>query len=136
MAFTSSRQPSPRFRRQWRPIGFAVFLVVAIYWLFWSGSDSRSHIDPYHQTNDGRMSSQSPAANPESSTLKAGKNTKEMIIAKVKADDTKWLLTFFPDWKKNFYVVDDRKAYLKIPKNKGRESMVYLTYVCFSFFEE
>jgi hypothetical protein len=137
MALSSSRQPSMRYRRQWRPIGIAVFLVIAIYWLFWSGSDSHTHIDPYHQTSDGRKPPPSPAANPGSSTSsKDGKKTKEMIIAKVKADDTKWLFTYFPEWKKTQYVVDDPKSYLKIPENKGRESMVYLTYVTFFIWRQ
>ena len=44
-------------------------------------------------------------------------------------DDTTWLFEEFPDWHKSIYVVDNQKADLTVKKNKGRESMVYLTYV-------
>jgi hypothetical protein len=50
-----------------------------------------------------------------------------MIVASMKNDDTTWLAEYFPDWSRSIYVVDDKKAPLTVAKNKGRESMVYLT---------
>lgn len=52
---------------------------------------------------------------------------KTMIVGRMKNDDTAWLYDNFPDWNKKIYTVDDRNADLTVPKNKGRESMVYLT---------
>lgn len=47
----------------------------------------------------------------------------------MRKEDTSWLATHLPDWKQSVYVVDDKKAPLTVPMNKGRESMVYLTYI-------
>ena len=47
-------------------------------------------------------------------------------VARSDTDSTTWLDEYFSQWEKNIYDVDDEEAYLKIPENKGRESMVYL----------
>lgn len=50
-----------------------------------------------------------------------------LVVARRKADDTTWLTNQHLDWEKVYYTVDDPKAKLTVPKNKGREAMVYLT---------
>lgn len=52
----------------------------------------------------------------------------ELVVASLVGDDTSWLDEPFSDWKTNIYVVNDPNAFLTVPKNKGREAMVYLTY--------
>lgn len=54
---------------------------------------------------------------------------KDLVVASMRGDDTDWLVDLLPDWHKSIYVVDDKNADLTVAKNKGRESMVYLTYV-------
>lgn len=51
-----------------------------------------------------------------------------MVVASMKKDNTSWLFENFPDWHKSVYVVDDEDAELTVGENKGRESMVYLTW--------
>ncbi|KAI0521710.1 hypothetical protein F5B22DRAFT_595940 [Xylaria bambusicola] len=53
----------------------------------------------------------------------------ELVVASVKAEDTTWFHTYLPSWHKNIYVADDPLAPLTVPRNKGREAMVYLTYI-------
>ena len=53
---------------------------------------------------------------------------KELVVASLVGDDISWLDEPFSDWKTNIYVVNDPNASLTVPKNKGREAMVYLTY--------
>ncbi|KAI0400902.1 hypothetical protein F4802DRAFT_601540 [Xylaria palmicola] len=53
----------------------------------------------------------------------------ELVVASVQAEDTSWLHAHLPDWHKNIYVADDPGAALTVPRNKGREAMVYLTYL-------
>ncbi len=53
----------------------------------------------------------------------------ELVVASVKAEDTSWFHTHLPSWHKNIYVADDPGAPLTVPRNKGREAMVYLTYM-------
>ncbi|KAI1151096.1 hypothetical protein F4825DRAFT_451866 [Nemania diffusa] len=53
----------------------------------------------------------------------------ELVVASVKAENTSWIPALLPDWHTNIYVADDPSAPLTVPKNKGREAMVYLTYI-------
>ncbi|KAI0487755.1 hypothetical protein F4859DRAFT_510323 [Xylaria cf. heliscus] len=53
----------------------------------------------------------------------------ELVVASVQAEDTSWFHTHLPDWHKNIYIADDPHAPLTVPRNKGREAMVYLTYL-------
>jgi hypothetical protein len=52
-----------------------------------------------------------------------------VVIASQRSENTTWLDEYFPEWEKNIYRVDDENAPLTVPRNKGRESMVYLTCV-------
>ena len=52
-----------------------------------------------------------------------------VVVASQSSENATWLDEYFPSWEKNIYRVDDKGASLKVPMNKGRESMVYLTYV-------
>jgi hypothetical protein len=52
-----------------------------------------------------------------------------VVVASQASENATWLTEYFPQWEKNIYRVDDPDAPLTVPMNKGRESMVYLTYV-------
>ncbi|KAF2126795.1 hypothetical protein P153DRAFT_70073 [Dothidotthia symphoricarpi CBS 119687] len=52
-----------------------------------------------------------------------------VVVASQASENATWLDEYFPQWEKNIYRVDDPQAPLTVPKNKGRESMVYLTYI-------
>jgi hypothetical protein len=52
-----------------------------------------------------------------------------VVVAAQASENATWLNEYFPEWEKNIYRVDNASAPLTVPKNKGRESMVYLTYV-------
>lgn len=49
------------------------------------------------------------------------------VVAQIRSENATWLYRLLPDWNHNVYVVDDPRALLTVPMNKGRESMVYLT---------
>lgn len=55
-----------------------------------------------------------------------------VVVASQASENATWLSEYFPEWEMNIYRVDDPNAPLTVPKNKGRESMVYLTYVFLS----
>lgn len=59
--------------------------------------------------------------------------TKALVVASVEADDTSWIHTHLPDWQVNRYVVNSESTQFQVPKNKGREAMVYLTYMIESY---
>ncbi|KAL5395692.1 hypothetical protein PMIN06_003583 [Paraphaeosphaeria minitans] len=52
-----------------------------------------------------------------------------VVVAKTAFENATWLDDYFPQWEKNIYSVGDGETKMKIPKNKGRESMVYLSYI-------
>ena len=62
----------------------------------------------------------------QSLAMNNGKRT-ALVVASQKDDNTTWLSDYFPQWEKNVYMVDNAESKLKVPKNKGREGMAYLT---------
>ncbi|KAK4101453.1 hypothetical protein N658DRAFT_386029, partial [Parathielavia hyrcaniae] len=52
----------------------------------------------------------------------------EIVVASLRREDTTWVHLFLPAWLRSVYVVDDPSAELTVPKNKGREAMVYLSH--------
>jgi hypothetical protein len=57
-----------------------------------------------------------------------------VVVASQASENATWLNHYFPSWETNIYHVDDPDAPLTVPKNKGRESMVYLTCVLPSIY--
>jgi hypothetical protein len=74
-----------------------------------------------------------PSHKPKETPLQASDGSKArrtaVVVASQSSENATWLDEYFPEWEKNIYRVDDPNAPLTVPKNKGRESMVYLTYV-------
>lgn len=57
------------------------------------------------------------------------KYQKALISGHVASENTTWMITDLPDIELYLYTVDDRTAPLHPPRNKGREAMVYLTFI-------
>lgn len=57
--------------------------------------------------------------------------TRTLVMGRLKQDDISWVETELPGLNTSIYVVDDDdpNAQFRIPKNKGHEAMVYLTYI-------
>lgn len=56
--------------------------------------------------------------------------TRALVIARTKEEDVDWIYDpKLDEVEKRVYVVDDRHANLTVPRNKGHEVMVYLTYI-------
>ncbi len=53
----------------------------------------------------------------------------EIVVASLKSEDTAWVPQYLPEWFSSIYVVDEPSAKLTVPRNKGREAMVYLTHI-------
>lgn len=95
---------STRFRSPTRILSLAFFAIIIafLYHYFPSISDSTFFSNPYS-------------------------TRKEIVVASVKSDDTSWVAEHLPEWRARIYVADDPNAEFTVPKNKGHESMVYLT---------
>ncbi|ODH49013.1 hypothetical protein GX48_04838 [Paracoccidioides brasiliensis] len=52
-----------------------------------------------------------------------------VVVAGLRSSNTKWLRKSFPHWDTHIYIANDESSKLRIPKNKGREAMVYLTHI-------
>ncbi|EUC29232.1 hypothetical protein COCCADRAFT_8523 [Bipolaris zeicola 26-R-13] len=55
--------------------------------------------------------------------------TYKIVVPKTQKEDISWMETEIPDAPLVVYEVDNPDAEHKIPKNKGREAMVYLSYI-------
>jgi Protein of unknown function (DUF3431) len=56
-----------------------------------------------------------------------GKTVAQVVIAALEKDDVSWIdIGYWDVWK---YEADNANAKHAVPKNKGHEAMVYLTYV-------
>ncbi|TVY32702.1 hypothetical protein LOCC1_G008776 [Lachnellula occidentalis] len=58
-----------------------------------------------------------------------GRHSKTFVVASLEKDDVSWLHKYLPEWHISRYVADNASANLTVPKNKGQEAMVYLTYM-------
>lgn len=114
----------PRQRAQVRPSFIAVALVFAIYFIFFA---FRTDNDYNNGTRNDKSETQPDPAGVE----KSEKIRYDLVVASMAGDDTSWLFKYFPNWHKSIYVVNDATAELTVEENKGRESMVYLTYGLF-----
>jgi hypothetical protein len=52
-----------------------------------------------------------------------------VVVASLRSEDTSWVHRHLPNWSRHIYIVDDPTAEFTVPKNRGREAMVYLRYV-------
>ena len=87
--------------------------------------DSYTAVAPQANTDTSKKSQFQPG-----SPRPPGYNyTKMIVMPKRKADDTSWVDEELPDFRQALYVVDDWRAKLRPPKNKGNEVMVYLSYL-------
>jgi hypothetical protein len=123
-----------------RRLMFSVGLFIAIVLVVTvsrRNSYPASSWQPPPQITEARLlpySEKEPA--PTSHYLEAGSTkphgepySQNLVMAKLRKEDISWLYSRFPDTNTTIYVVDDDPENLQIPKNKGRESMVYLTYM-------
>lgn len=138
MLFAPSGPQSPRRRNRIKAIFLTIFIVFALYFLFFAGSESTAKAINSDNARYAPSRLPTPGPRPNTPWDTTSKSTdeqarpvfrrhKEMVVASMKSDDTSWLRDYFPDWSLSIYVVDDKSAPLTVMKNKGRESMVYLT---------
>lgn len=93
-----------------------IFILLLSYLYFDSPTASRHGTNIFPPAKDG-----------SNSGVTIGGPHVEFVVASMKRDDTSWFKKYIPRWKANIYIVDDSRASLTVPQNKGREAMVYLT---------
>ncbi|KAL7276330.1 hypothetical protein RUND412_000668 [Rhizina undulata] len=62
-------------------------------------------------------------------SYRGGSPSNRIVLTATKKDDLSWVRENLGDWEPVMYRVDDKNAEYTVPINKGRESMVYLTYI-------
>ena len=131
MLFAPSGPRSPRRSNRIKAILLTITIVLVLYFFFFTGpeatttiaanEDKPSHVQRPKPSNDLRSKEKNEIAHP------VVPQRKTMVVASMRSENTSWLAEHFPDWVQTIYVVDDRSAPLTVIRNKGRESMVYLT---------
>jgi hypothetical protein len=104
-----SRRPTGRY------LTFGTLALVLFILYRWSLPPAPYDANPFPQDVDAPP--------------RLGEDDVELVVASMKRENTAWLSKNLLGWKKNIYMVDDPDAPLTVPVNKGREAMVFLTYV-------
>ncbi|KAF2181981.1 hypothetical protein K469DRAFT_587523 [Zopfia rhizophila CBS 207.26] len=117
-------------------------LILLLVWLLlallfhlkaelWDPPATQHPLTSTDPPTDGHRGPSSQQSDPKKlgGTPAASKRRTAVVIASQKTENATWLDEYFPQWEKNTYRVDDESAPLTVPKNKGRESMVYLTFI-------
>jgi hypothetical protein len=114
-----------RVRRQnLQAITAFLAVVCLLTYLRGIGSEPRSTIPGSFSSSSSLHTSLPRPVSPA-----PGADDTEMVVASMKKENITWLDDYLLDWKKNIYVVDDPSAELSVPTNKGREAMVFLSYI-------
>lgn len=90
----------------------------------WNDSD---HVAQHEDPVENAQVEPGSATNELSGSGLVEKRKTAVVVASQTSENATWLDEYFPQWEKNIYRVDDPSGELRVPKNKGRESMVYLT---------
>lgn len=110
-------------------------LFVHLKYELWNRDASNAELGHLSHLPDELFDEQQSSATlvPNEKELKANTGIKSrktaVVVASQASENATWLNAYFPEWETNIYHVDDPNARLTVPINKGRESMVYLTYV-------
>lgn len=131
-------------------------LCLAFYYLAWqpvlphlrsSRPSPPSTTAPYDHVDDPTRPSAGPASSaaaplraltPDEDPFRPGvpkpdgNYSRVLVVPRMKNEDVSWIDDVreeLPDLQTAVYVMDDPWADFRVPKNKGRESMAYLTYV-------
>ena len=106
-----------------------ILALIAI--AIWSQLYDNRPRDPALTTpGKGENDTTSPSSDKEQQQQQQQERGNALVVASLKKDDTSWLregIENLEGWERNINVVDGEGG-LKVPKNKGREGMVYLTY--------
>ena len=139
MSFSQLKRRSPLI-----PLGGIVVCVwlLSLYWRLLTPSEEFTANNPHRDGSDSARPGRIRIAKPDAESPGPGQASAHdvlppqpthqvsVVVASLKRDNTSWIREQLPrSWKPSIYVVDDPKADLTVPLNKGREAMVYLTYI-------
>ncbi|KAF2241768.1 hypothetical protein BU26DRAFT_170023 [Trematosphaeria pertusa] len=117
---------SPNARRA-VPAAVALLLLV----LFWHNHGARH--SPYPLVpldgNDAVGTNGKPPFYPGIAKPPGSNYTRILVVPKTKDEDISWIQIELPELQTAIYEVDKPDAKLQIPKNKGHEAMVYLSFI-------
>ncbi|KAJ9494809.1 hypothetical protein H2202_009710 [Exophiala xenobiotica] len=113
-----SRKRAPQ--RQIFPVAAILLLLLFTWWRFSPQTYSTEASQPRNEPFDPFSKSSRTQNNAYSQT---------MVVASITREDTSWILRELSDINHAIYIADDPTARLHPVANKGRESMVYLTYI-------
>jgi hypothetical protein len=85
----------------------------------------------YNPTYEANLEPSAPRYAPGKAKPASETYTRTLVLGRLQRDDISWIDIELPGLNTSVYVVDDDdpNARLRIPKNKGHEAMVYLTYI-------
>lgn len=121
LSYTPNMMKRRAYRLQLLP---AALLIGALCFFTRSVPFSEKYVLPFPSSDRISKTADVPPIQP----VLVADSSVEMVVASTKQENVSWLHDHLLDWRKNIYVVDDETAELTVPRNKGREAMVFLTY--------
>lgn len=108
---------------------FSALILVTLAFFVYLRSSVQSRI--HDSTYVGHLELSLPDFVPGTAKPPSEPYSRMLVIGRLKQDDISWVSAELPGLNTSIYVVDDDdpNARLRIPKNKGHEAMVYLTYI-------
>ncbi|CAG8957474.1 hypothetical protein HYFRA_00011455 [Hymenoscyphus fraxineus] len=103
-------------------LGLIGFIAVCHYTLSLFSTNS------YPQNRNLSIVTNTPEK-PAGFSHKGERPTKALVVASMSSDDTSWIQDNIRGWQINRYIGDSEISHPRVPKNKGREAMVYLSYM-------
>ncbi|KAJ5223300.1 hypothetical protein N7468_007842 [Penicillium chermesinum] len=123
------REGSPGRSRIFIYLALAVIALLLSYQLVLNHGSLES-VSPWGKTSVGGAK-QDVAEPPTYSWRISRTPEKELVVAAMRDSDMAWVAENVPDWTTTIYRADaDKSEYnFTVPRNKGNEAMVYLTYL-------
>ena len=121
---------STRFQRVRFLVSVTLLYLVLLFCHF-RGKSPRQEVAPLRAQQYGDISvfNRSVVFKPGVAKPASEPYTKTVVMGRLKSDDISWVYSELPEFNKSIYTVDDDNSEPRVPKNKGREAMVYLTYI-------
>lgn len=104
-----------------------VLLLLILFWQTRRGPQSPilSLIEGLNITNSGSR----PPFYPGVAKPPGSNYTRILVLPKTKHEDVEWIHKKLPGMRTAIYEVDNLFAEFRVPRNKGHEAMIYLTYI-------
>ncbi|KAF1952695.1 hypothetical protein CC80DRAFT_495203 [Byssothecium circinans] len=111
------------------PLAAILLLIPLLFWSSRFGTPTQQLQNLSALYHDAVLRAGRPPFFPGVAKSSGAPYSRILVVAKTLDENVRWIDEELPDLKKAIYEVDKPGANYSVPKNKGNEAMVYLTYI-------